>query len=29
MMDYVISSMAETMLMDVYHYKAAVPEKAE
>ena len=28
MMDYVISSMAETMLMGVYHYKADVPEKA-
>lgn len=29
MMDYVISSIAETPLMDVFHYKAAIPEKSE
>ena len=29
MMDYIISSMTETMLMDVYHYKADIPEKSE
>ena len=28
MMDYVISSMTETMLMGVFHYKADIPEKA-
>ena len=27
MMDYVISSMTETMLMGVFHYKADIPEK--
>ena len=26
MMDYVIASVAETQIMDVYHYKEAVPE---
>ena len=29
MMDYIISSMTETMLMDVYHYKTDIPEKSE
>ncbi len=29
MMDYTISSMAETALMDVYHYREARPEFAE
>lgn len=29
MMDYVISSIAETPLMDVFHYKADIPEKSE
>lgn len=29
MMDYVISSLAETQIMDVFHYKANIPEKAE
>ena len=28
MMDYVISSMTETMLMGVFHYKVDIPEKA-
>ena len=28
MMDYVISSMTETMLIGVFHYKADIPEKA-
>ena len=28
MMDYAISSMTETMLMGVFHYKADIPEKA-
>ena len=28
MMDYVISSMTDTMLMGVFHYKADIPEKA-
>lgn len=28
MMDYTISSVAETMLMDVFHYQEAVPEGA-
>ena len=28
MMDYVISSMTETMLMGVFHYKSDIPEKA-
>lgn len=29
MMEYVISSLAETPLMDVFHYKADIPEKSE
>ena len=29
MMDYVISSIAETPIMDVYHYKESVPEFAK
>lgn len=29
MMDYVIASVAETPIMDVYHYKADIPEKIE
>ncbi|RRD80626.1 DUF4494 domain-containing protein [Alloprevotella sp. OH1205_COT-284] len=29
MMDYVIASVAETPIMDVYHYKADIPEKTE
>lgn len=29
MMDYIISSVAETTLIDVYHYTADIPEKAE
>lgn len=28
MMDYVISSVAETAILDVYHYTADIPEKA-
>ena len=29
MMDYVIASVAETAIMDVYHYKADVPESKD
>lgn len=29
MMDYEIASVAETPIMDVYHYKADIPEKIE
>lgn len=29
MMDYVIASVTETPIMDVYHYKADIPEKTE
>lgn len=29
MMDYVISSITETAILDVYHYTADIPEKAE
>lgn len=29
MMDYTIASVAETAIMDVYRYKADIPEKAE
>lgn len=29
MMDYIISSIAETALVDVYHYTTDIPEKAE
>lgn len=29
MMDYIIASVTETPIMDVYHYKADIPEKRE